>query len=212
MGGACHFGAADVPPWLPLGPNWRLVRPWPWRRGRRAGRLGREDADGRLRRARAPRYGAGPWSRVSARSTTIAVSRKARTIPPLADCLQEPDHLQSGDLTPLPLEATAPERHSRPYPADLRNAEGAVLEPLLPPPARLGRPMKWLRRLMVEAVFPLVRLGRERRMVPQHGPPWPTVRSRFRRRRRCGTIRRMHDELRTSAWKLEGRTPDPGMR
>ena len=47
----------------------------------------------------------------------------------------------------------------RPYPTDLSDAEWSVLEPLLPAPARTGRPLKWSRRLMAEAIFYLVRSG-----------------------------------------------------
>ncbi len=42
---------------------------------------------------------------------------------------------------------------SRQYPTDLSDAEGAALEPLLPPPARTGRPWTWPRRLTEEALF-----------------------------------------------------------
>ena len=39
------------------------------------------------------------------------------------------------------------------YPTDLSDVEWAALEPLPLPPASRGRPLKWPRRLMVEAVF-----------------------------------------------------------
>ena len=47
----------------------------------------------------------------------------------------------------------------RPYSTDLSDAEWELLAPLLPAPARLGRPLKWSRRRMVEAVFYLLRAG-----------------------------------------------------
>ena len=47
----------------------------------------------------------------------------------------------------------------RPYPTDLCEAEWAALEPLLPPPSRLGRLLKWPRQVMAEAIFYLVRSG-----------------------------------------------------
>jgi transposase len=44
-------------------------------------------------------------------------------------------------------------RHAgRSYPSDLSDAEWAVLEPLLPPPPRIGRPLKWPRRVIAEAI------------------------------------------------------------
>ena len=45
------------------------------------------------------------------------------------------------------------EQRPRRYPTDLSDAEWAALEPLLPPPATRGRPLKWPRRLMAEAIF-----------------------------------------------------------
>jgi putative transposase len=49
------------------------------------------------------------------------------------------------------------EPRPRRYPTDLSDAEWSALDPLLPPPATRGRPLRWPRRLMVEAIFYLVR-------------------------------------------------------
>lgn len=95
------------------------------------------------------------------------------------------------------------------YPTDLSDAEWAVLEPLPPPPPRLGRPRKWPRRLMVEAIFYLVRSGCAWRMLPREFPPWPSVYSQFARWRRDGTLRRAHDGLRTMAREAAGRDAEP---
>ena len=46
-----------------------------------------------------------------------------------------------------------------PYSSDLSDADWELLRPLLPAPARRGRPLKWSRRRMVEAVFYLLRAG-----------------------------------------------------
>ena len=97
----------------------------------------------------------------------------------------------------------------RRYPTDLSDAEWAALEPLLPPPASKGRPFKWPRRLMAEAIFYLVRSGCAWRMLPRCFPPWPTVFAHFRRWRLDGTLRRMHDRLRALAREAEGRQPEP---
>ena len=101
------------------------------------------------------------------------------------------------------------EPQNRRYPTDLSDAEWAVLEPLLPPPAPRGRPLKWPRRLLVEAAFYLVRSGCAWRMLPRCFPPWPTVFTHFRRWRLDGTLRRMHDRLRALAREAEGRRPEP---
>jgi transposase len=96
-----------------------------------------------------------------------------------------------------------------PYPGDLSDAERAAPEPLLPPPARTGRPRKWPRRLMAEAILHLVRSGRAWRMPPREFPPWRSVHSRFARWRRDGTLRRAHDGPRDLARAAEGRPAEP---
>ena len=102
-----------------------------------------------------------------------------------------------------------PERRTRPYPTDLSDAEWAALGPLLPAPARTGRPLKWPRRVMAEAIFHLVRSGCAWRMLPRHFPPRPAVHAQFARWRRDGTVRRMHARLRELAREAEGRLPEP---
>lgn len=97
----------------------------------------------------------------------------------------------------------------RRYPTDLSDAEWAALEPLLPPPSTRGRPLKWPRRLMVEAIFYLVRSGCAWRMLPTSFPPWQTVFAHFRRWRLDGTLRRAHDRLRALAREAAGRRAEP---
>jgi putative transposase len=62
---------------------------------------------------------------------------------------------------------------------------------------------------MVEAIFYLVRSGCAWRMLPRCFPPWPTVFAHFRRWRREGTLRCMHDRLRALAREAEGRQAEP---
>ena len=96
----------------------------------------------------------------------------------------------------------------RPYPSDLSDAEWAVPEPLLPRPSRFGRPLKWPRRMMAEAIFYLVRSGCAWRMLPRHFPPWPTVCSQFARWRRDGTLHPCTTDC--ARWPVaEGRTAEP---
>lgn len=102
-----------------------------------------------------------------------------------------------------------PDPCPRPYPTDLSDAEWVALEPLLPPHSRLGRPLKWPRRVMAEAIVYLARSGCAWRLLPRRFPPWPTVYSQFRRWRRDDTLRRMHDRLRVLAREAEGRDAEP---
>ena len=97
----------------------------------------------------------------------------------------------------------------RSYPSDLTDAEWAALEPLLPPRPRTGRPPKWSRRVMADAIVHLVRSGCSWRMLPPHFPPWPTVHCQLARWHRDGTLKRMHDRLRELAREHEGRQAEP---
>jgi transposase len=99
-----------------------------------------------------------------------------------------------------------PERRPHPFPTDLSDAEWAALEPVLPPPSHLGRPLKWLRRLMAEAIFYLVRSGCAWRMLPERFPSRPTVHSQLTRWRKDGTLQRMHDRLRELVRRRRGGT------
>ena len=83
-----------------------------------------------------------------------------------------------------------------PYPTDLSDAEWELLAPLLPAPARRGRPLKWSRRRIVEAIFYLLRAGCTWRLLPVNFPPWQTVYSQFRRWQANGTIHALHERLR----------------
>ncbi len=96
----------------------------------------------------------------------------------------------------------------RPYPSDLSDAEWRLLEPLFPP-CRRGRPPKWPRRLLADAIFYLLRSGCPWRMLPREYPPWRTVYSHFRRRWRGGPLREAHDRLRRRVREAEGRAPEP---
>ncbi|RMF15678.1 MAG: transposase, partial [Alphaproteobacteria bacterium] len=61
-------------------------------------------------------------------------------------------------------------------PSDLTDAEWAVLEPLLPPRSKRGRPPRWSCREIVEAMLYLLRGGLPWRMLPPKlFPPMTTV-------------------------------------
>jgi transposase len=63
----------------------------------------------------------------------------------------------------------------RAYPSDLTDAQWALIEPLLPPPRRGGRPEKHPRRAIVDAVLYVVRTECSWRQLPADFPPWQTV-------------------------------------
>jgi putative transposase len=107
------------------------------------------------------------------------------------------------------LEIAMSKPHYQLYCSDLSDAEWEVLDPMLPPPANRGRPPKWPRRLMANAVFYLVRAGCPWRLLPREFPPWPTVYAQFRRWRQNGTLRMAHDRLRQRVRAAEKRDPQP---
>jgi transposase len=78
------------------------------------------------------------------------------------------------------------------YPCDLTDAEWAHLVPLLPGPARRGRPRRWALRLLVNAIFYVLRTGCAWRYLPREYPPWQTVYATFRRWHLQGVWQRVH--------------------
>ncbi len=95
------------------------------------------------------------------------------------------------------------------YPTDLSDAEWAILEPLIPAAKLGGRPPKWSRRTLCNAVFYLVRVGCHWRLLPREFPPWKTVYHYFRAWRLDGTWERAHTTLRERERVRQGRNPQP---
>ncbi len=103
-----------------------------------------------------------------------------------------------------------PTREREPYPSDLTDAEWAVLEPLLPSPAKLGRPPRYDKRAVLNAVFYVVRSGCSWRMLPGEMPPWRIVYHYFARWREDGVWQQMHDALRDALRRWSGKKSPPG--
>ncbi len=70
-------------------------------------------------------------------------------------------------------------RTRQPYDTALTTAQWQVLEPLLPPPAKTGRPRTVDLREVLNALFYLVRAGCAWRLLPKEFPGWTTVRYYF---------------------------------
>jgi putative transposase len=95
------------------------------------------------------------------------------------------------------------------YPCDLTDAEWAQLAPLLPGPARRGRPHRWSLRLLVNALFYVLRTGCAWRYLPREYPPWQTAYTTFRQWRLHGVWQRVHEALRRAVRVRAGRDPEP---
>jgi transposase len=99
------------------------------------------------------------------------------------------------------------------YPSDLRDAEWAILEPLVPPVKPGGRPARHSRREIVNAILYVVRGGNQWRALPHDLPPWQTAfyyfRIWFRIWRNDGTWEQIHTALRERTRRRLGREATP---
>ena len=96
-----------------------------------------------------------------------------------------------------------------PYPSDLSDKEWAYLEPLIPAAKSGGRPAKYPRRELVNAMLYVLRTGGSWRMLPHDLPPWESVYGYFRRWCRAGIWQQVHEHLRNQWRETLGRDPCP---
>lgn len=61
------------------------------------------------------------------------------------------------------------------YDSELSDKEWEIIQPLLPPPAKTGRPLKYPLRDFIDAIFYVVKTGCQWRMIPHDYPPPHTV-------------------------------------
>ena len=97
------------------------------------------------------------------------------------------------------------------YPSDLSDAEWQKIESVLPPAkgGRTGRPRKYPKREIWNAVFYQLRTGCAWRYLPHDFPPHADVWEHFCRWRDSGVIELVHNALREQARAQEGRKPTP---
>ncbi|MFC4950060.1 IS5 family transposase [Pseudonocardia sp. GCM10023141] len=100
------------------------------------------------------------------------------------------------------------------YPtSSITDAQWVILAPLLPPPGnttgRGGRPEKHPRRLILDAIFYLVRGGIAWAVLPREFPPQQTVYGLFGSWARHGVWQQIHDALRDLVGLHQGRDPLP---
>ena len=84
----------------------------------------------------------------------------------------------------------------KPYPTDLTDKEWALIAPYVPAAKPGGRPEKYPKREILDAIFYIVRGGCAWRLLPHDFPPWQIVYQYFWRWRNDGTWQLMHDLLR----------------
>jgi len=95
------------------------------------------------------------------------------------------------------------------YPTDLTEAQWKLIAPMLPKPARTGRPRKVTFREIVNAILYLARGGNAWRLLPHDFPRWKTVYTYFRLWRISGLWQKVHDVLRGKTRRHAGRKSTP---
>jgi transposase len=91
------------------------------------------------------------------------------------------------------------------YPTDLNEVEWAVVEKILGPSAKLGRPPRYERRAVLGAIFYMVRTGGAWRLLPHDLPPWRIVYYYFACWRAAGLFEKLHAALRDAARQQSGK-------
>ena len=101
------------------------------------------------------------------------------------------------------------ETQRTPYPTDLTDAEWELLSPLIPTPKTGGRPAKYARRELVNAILYVLRTGGSWRLLPHDFPPWQSVYGYFRRWCQSGVWEQLHEHLRRQSRHQLGKLPSP---
>jgi len=96
-----------------------------------------------------------------------------------------------------------------PYPTDLTDAQWKLIEPYVPRPRPGGRPAKYARREVVNAILYQARNGCAWRALPHDLPSYRIVFHYFRLWQQDGTWDRVHDALREKVRRAAGKNPKP---
>ena len=97
----------------------------------------------------------------------------------------------------------------KPYRTDLTDEQWGLLEPLVPPAKRGGRPREVDLREVINTMLFLVRTGCQWDMLPHDLLPKSTVYEYFAQWREDGSWQRMMDTLRTQVRRAAGREATP---
>jgi len=94
------------------------------------------------------------------------------------------------------------------YGSSLTDEQWEYIQPMLPKPAKRGRPPTDLRQIL-DAIFYVVKGGIPWRYLPAGFPPWQTVYGLFRRWKRTDFWAALNDVLRTLVRKAQGKRSQP---
>lgn len=95
------------------------------------------------------------------------------------------------------------------YASDTTDAEWAIIEPLLPPPNRLGRPRTTDLREVVNALFYMASAGCQWRALPRDFPAFTTIQGYFYAWRDDGVWQKITHALMMATREAEGREASP---
>ena len=95
------------------------------------------------------------------------------------------------------------------YPSDLTDGQWQLIAPLLPKAKSGGRPRTVDLRRIVNGILYMARGGCSWRMLPHDFGPWSTVYDYFRKYRRDGTWKQIHDCLHIQVRLKDGRDANP---
>ena len=108
-----------------------------------------------------------------------------------------PDHRRAAD------------RRGLRYASDLSDAEWALVEPLIPPAKRGGRPRDVNLREVLNAIFYVLSTGCQWHALPKDLPPKSTAHYYFMLWDWDGTLERLHHRLYVATREREGRDASP---
>lgn len=95
------------------------------------------------------------------------------------------------------------------YATDVTDAQWEALQSCIPPEKPGGRPRRVNIREVINGIFYLLRTGCSWRMLPNDYPEWPVVYYYFRRWKKNGTWKKIHDTLRGKVRKKAGKSEQP---
>jgi len=99
-----------------------------------------------------------------------------------------------------------------PYPSDLNDVEWELLRLLVDVPPKLGRPPRHDRRLVLNAIFYVVRSGCAWRLLPHDLPPWRLCHCYLAKWRESGLWVQINDHLREAVRERRSKKKSPALR